>query len=321
MKRILFKLSFVFLLCSFIKAEAQNITNSGTPVDLTVGGSGTFEFIIGAENGSYTNFQWIISFPPAYVTANSAPTGTPYTWVNSAPNEWRTTIPQLNNMEFVTAQITVVGTNITSNGLALAKGETSGFFEGNVNTTDDWVNVEFAVTASTNVISVTASNTSPQVGSLVTLTASGCPSPGMYINWTPSGGTISGSNNQTYAVTAPSTPGVPQTYTVQCSTGGNTASVQITPVAAAQDAIIASANPTSVSPGGSSQLTASGCVNNSYNWTWSGGSSSGSTINVTPTTTTTYTATCANAAGGTSTTSVTVTVNQVACAANAGTLN
>lgn len=67
--------------------------------------------------------------------------------------------------------------------------------------------------------------------------------------------------------------------------------------------VTAAANPTSVCPGGSSVLTASG---NALGYVWDGSATNPITVN--PTTTTTYTVTGANASACTATASVTVTV-------------
>ncbi len=139
-------------------------------------------------------------------------------------------------------------------------------------------------------ITLTASANNFCAGNPTTLTAGG----GTSYVWDQSlSGTVNTVNpttNTTYSITGTDANG--------CQ---NIASVAINVLAV--PTVTASANPTSVCPGGSSVLTASG---NALGYVWDGSATNPITVN--PTTTTTYTVTGANASACTATASVTVTV-------------
>lgn len=103
--------------------------------------------------------------------------------------------------------------------------------------------------------------------------------------------TVNPTTNTTYSITGTDANG--------CQ---NTASVAINVLAV--PTVTASANPTSVCPGGSSVLTASG---NALGYSWDG-STTTNPFTVTPSATTTYTVTGANVSGCSATASVIVTV-------------
>jgi large repetitive protein len=134
---------------------------------------------------------------------------------------------------------------------------------------------------------VSANPTSITSGGTSTLTASGCV-----------GGTVTWSNGMAGASITVS-PTSTTSYTATCKVGDCPASpasapVSVTvignPVCTTPSATpTVSANPTSITSGGTSTLTASGCVGGTV--TWSNGMA-GASITVSPTSTTSYTATC-----------------------------
>jgi len=127
-------------------------------------------------------------------------------------------------------------------------------------------------------------------GQSATLTAAGADT----YSWS------TGATGATISVSPTSTT----TYTVTGTTSGGTGTAVATVTVNALPTVGASASPTSVCPGVSSTLSASGA--STYSWSTGG---SGSSITVTPASTTTYTVTGTSAAGCTGTTTVTVVTN------------
>ncbi|MGB4095606.1 MAG: hypothetical protein WBJ99_07255, partial [Bacteroidales bacterium] len=129
-------------------------------------------------------------------------------------------------------------------------------------------------------------------GQTSVLTASGTDN----YSWSTGGNTasitVTPSSTTTYTVTGTSTAGC---------TGTATVSVTVNPL----PTVTATASPTAICNGASSVLTASGA--NTYSW--SGGLGSGASKTVTPSATTTYTVTGTSTAGCTGTATVSVTVN------------
>ena len=260
MRKITF-LSIAMLLCTTIFATAQDIVTSIAPPPSgsgTVGVPMQFEASIEALGGTYTNFQWTLSFPTNVVSTPNSPTGS-YSWTEINPGTWQTTISSLSGA--ATTTITVMPTAVTSQGAQLAISQVSGFFENNASTQNDAAQASFFVTANNNVIAVTPNTSVIAPGQSVTLTASGC-----------TGGTYSWDNGQTGATITVS-PNTVQThnYTVTCSTGGTaTASVTV------QNNSITVTPPTSsVTAGSPVTLTASGCNGGTYSWSNSSGSPAG----------------------------------------------
>lgn len=260
MKRVTF-LSFALLICSTILAMGQDILTSIAPPPSGSGNVGTpmqFEASIEALGGTYTNFQWTLSFPTNVLTTPNSPTG-PYTWTQTSPGIWQTTIPSLSGP--ATTTISVMPIAVTSQGAQDAISTVSGFFEPQASTQNDNAVAKFFVEASTNQIVVTPNTSVIAPGQSVTLTASGC-----------TGGTYSWSNGQTGASisVAPNTVGT-TTYTVACSTGG-TADASIT----VQNNTISVTPPSSsVTAGTPVTLTASGCNGGTYSWTNASGAPAG----------------------------------------------
>lgn len=129
-------------------------------------------------------------------------------------------------------------------------------------------------------LTVTPNNASICSGSSTTLTASGATN----YTWSPSG-TLSSPNGS--IVTA--SPVTNTTYTVTGSTGTCTGSVTATFTINASLTLTVTPNTSSVCPGGSSILTASGATNYTWSPATTLNSANGSSVSATPTTATTYT--------------------------------
>lgn len=219
-----FILSLAFVLFSTVFAAAQNIVASIAPPPSgtgTVGQPMEFETIIEALGGTYTNFQWVLSFPTEYISTPNAPTGTPgVTWSQTSPGVWTGQVSSLSGV--LAAKIIVMPIKASSN---LQDGivSVSGFWENNAQTSDDYAISKYTINpGAANTITVTPPTSSVNTGTPVTLTASGCTG-GTY-TWSPMGGTAGGTGNSTYTVT--STSATSATYTATCSSGGSgTASV------------------------------------------------------------------------------------------------
>jgi hypothetical protein len=168
------------------------------------------------------------------------------------------------------------------------------------------VTTTYTVTGTKNGCSTTASVT-VNVSSAINVTASASPSvicPGGSATLTASGATsFTWSTGQTGAsiVVNPTTT---TTYTVTGTSNGCSGSASVTVFVNEAVNVVASASPSTICPGGSATLTASGATN----FTWSTGQT-GASIIVNPSTTTTYTVTGTNAAGCSASASVTVFVN------------
>lgn len=260
MKRITF-LSFALVICSTLFAMAQDILTSIAPPASGSGNVGApmqFEASIEALGGTYTNFQWTLSFPTNVVSTPNSPTGA-YTWTQINPGTWQTTISSFSGA--ATTTISVMPIAVTSQGAQDAISTVSGFFENNASVQNDNAIAKFFVEASTNQIQVTPNTSVIAPGQPVSLTASGC-----------TGGTYSWDNGQTGATitVSPNTVGT-TTYTVTCSTGG-TAQASVT---VQNNAISVTPPSTSVTAGTSVTLTASGCNGGTYSWANSSGSPAG----------------------------------------------
>jgi hypothetical protein len=260
MKRISF-LSLTFLICSTLLTMAQDILTSIAPPPSGSGNVGApmqFEASIEALGGTYTNFQWTLSFPTNVVSTPNSPTGE-YTWTQINPGTWQTTISSLSGA--ATTTISVMPIAVTSQGAQDAISNVSGFFENNASTQNDNAIAKFFVEASTNVIQVTPNTSVIAPGQPVTLTASGC-----------TGGAYSWDNGQTGAsiTVSPNTVGT-TTYIVTCSTGG-TAQASVT---VQNNAISVTPPSSSVTAGTPVTLTASGCNGGTYTWANSNGSPAG----------------------------------------------
>ncbi|MCS7072917.1 MAG: gliding motility-associated C-terminal domain-containing protein [Bacteroidia bacterium] len=144
-------------------------------------------------------------------------------------------------------------------------------------------------------LSVTSPDTTLCPGQSTTITASGATA----YTWSPATGLSS-----TTGASVTANPTTTTTYTVTGQSGSCSASRTIVIIRNPDPSVTVSATLTSVCPGQSTTLTASGAV--SYTWSPATGLSSttGSTVTATPTATTTYTVTGTDANGCTNTASV-----------------
>lgn len=148
-------------------------------------------------------------------------------------------------------------------------------------------------------ISVSASANPVCAGASSVLTASGATT----YSWAPSTGLSS-----TGGASVTASPSVTTTYTVTGTSGGSSATKSITLTVTPLPSVSVNPSATTISPGGSISLTASGA--SSYSWGPSAGlnTTSGSTVTATPASTTTYTVT-GSTSGCSAIASATVTVN------------
>ncbi|MEW6468388.1 MAG: gliding motility-associated C-terminal domain-containing protein [Bacteroidota bacterium] len=159
------------------------------------------------------------------------------------------------------------------------------------------------VTVTVNAVPNVAASATPAnicVGGSSSLTASGALS---YV-WTPSTGLSSSTGSNPTA-----TPGTTITYTVTgTDANGCTNTATVTVVVSQPPNATASASPSTICVGASSNLSASGGV--SYTWSPASGLSSTTGANpvATPSTSTTYTVIVTNAAGCTATATVNITI-------------
>lgn len=317
MKRLI--LSFCILFAGISSVLAQDASIASGSFDpagtINVGQSSTLTIGAGAASGSYAAGELVItiSVPEQFYSAANPPQGSSsYSWSKSG-NTWTgTNTSTVSSLEAIT--LIVTGVAPTTQG---AMGTSVNIFPQGVNDSpgNNSVTATLAVAQGAPlIINVTPPTNNVTTGTAVTLTASGCTG-GTY-SWSPAGGTVGGVGSNTYTVAAQNGT---NTYTATCSVGQEQGSATITGTAAPQDNIVASASPSTITTGGSTTLSASGCVNGQYTWSHSLGS--GASVTASPTANTTYTVQCTTPAGGVSTTTVSVTVNPVACAANAGTLN
>lgn len=219
MKKI-FLFSIALVLFSTIFSFAQDINTSIAPPASgrgTVGQPMVFEATIEALGGSYTNFQWTLSFPSGYVATPNSPTGG-LAWTQINPGTWQATVAVLTGALSTTISVTPTAPSATA--IQIANSSVSGFWENNMITNNDSQNATFYIDpAAANTITVTPATSSVNTNTPVTLTASGCTG-GTY-SWSPAGGTASGATYTVTSATAANT-----TYTATCSTGGSgTASV------------------------------------------------------------------------------------------------
>jgi hypothetical protein len=169
------------------------------------------------------------------------------------------------------------------------------------------VTATFAHSVTAPDCTLSANPSSITAGDRSTLTATCKPTPTSYI-WT--GGTCAGSGS-----TCTVTPTATTTYTVQGANAGGTkpaVSVTVTVAPNSPPVCTLTANPASVSSGGSSTLTAT-CNPAATSYTWTGGNCAGTTGSicmVKPTAATTYTVKGSNAVGTGAAASATVSVSQ-----------
>jgi len=259
----------------------SNINSPTTSITATAPGVYTLTWNVTSTYGVTCTDQVVITFDNPVVTATASPTSvctggsstisasgaSTYSWSHSLGTGSNKTVTPS-----ATTTYTVTGTSAA----------------GCTGTTTVSVTVNPLPT-----VTALASPTSICNGETSVLTASGANT----YSWSHSLGTgtsktVTPSATTTYTVTGTSAAGC---------TGTTTVSVTVNPL----PTVTATASPTSVCPGGSSTINASGA--NTYSWSHSLGT--GTIKTVTPSATTTYTVTGTSAAGCTGTTTVSVTVN------------
>ncbi|MGK4568078.1 LamG-like jellyroll fold domain-containing protein [Flavobacterium sp. 3HN19-14] len=288
-----------------VTATVTNTTDSALTVTIPSGASGVVT--VTTSVGTATSSQSVTPYQPLAInTQPVAPTtycaGTGTTTIsvsalNATGYVWRKGgVPLTNN---------AIYSNVTTNTLTITNppySENNVVFDVVISNPGCGSLTSNPVTLTLTPNAVTAVNASPATvcpGNAATLTATGATT----YSWSPSTGL-----SATTGATVTATPSVTTVYTVTGTNGNGCFSSATVTVTVDNPSVNVVAGSSSICPGGSTSLTASGA--STYAWSPSSGLSAttGATVTANPTTSTTYTVTGTNAFGCVASKSITITV-------------